>query len=107
MAWLNSWDLFFLEGDNGLLFPPNFSDVIIRDPDTFEVCKDGSPGLIQLLSLIPTSYPGHSILTEDLGVIEKTVVEGHIRGKGLRVLGRVEKAELRGCSEVIATEASA
>ena len=29
----------------------------------------GKKGFIQLFSIIPTSYPGHNILTEDLGEI--------------------------------------
>jgi hypothetical protein len=60
-----------LEGSDGLLYPPNFGDVIIRDPKTLEVVPDGKKGIIQVLSIIPQSYPGHSILTEDIGVIEK------------------------------------
>ena len=98
----------FLEGPDSLLYPPNFSDVIIRDPDTFEPAPTGTPGIIQLLSLIPGSYPGHSLLTEDLGVIERVDAnhEGW-SGNGLRIVGRVPKAELRGCSDVISEKLSA
>lgn len=96
----------FLEGEDGLLHPPNFSDVIIRDPVTFAPCRDGEEGLIQVLSLIPRSYPGHSLLTEDIGVIESQECTGKIGGKGLRIVGRVPKAELRGCSDVIAAGSS-
>ena len=97
----------FLEGPDSLLYPPNFSDVIIRDPDTFEPAPTGTPGIIQLLSLIPGSYPGHSLLTEDLGVIERVDAnhEGW-SGNGLRIVGRVPKAELRGCSDVISEKLS-
>ena len=92
----------FMEGPDSLLYPPNFSEVIIRDPQTFEPVRDGQPGVIQVLSLIPESYPGHSLLTEDLGVIEAvdSGLDGW-NGAGLRILGRVAKAELRGCSDVI------
>ena len=55
-----------------------------------------------MVSLLPKSYPGHSLLTEDLGVIESVRKSGRFIGKGLRVIGRVKKAELRGCSDVIA-----
>lgn len=92
----------FLEGPNNLLFPPNFSDVIIRDSITLEPAPIGQPGIIQVISLIPKSYPGHSLLTEDLGVIDAVDVgQDGWYGAGLRVLGRVPKAELRGCSDVI------
>lgn len=92
----------FLEGPDGLLYPPNFTDVIVRDPRTLDPLPNGSSGLVQLLSLLPHSYPGHSILTEDLGVIER-VSDGTDgwAGKGIRIEGRVPRAELRGCSDVI------
>ena len=52
----------FIEGDDGFLHPPDFADVIVRDPITWEEAAPGSPGVIQVLSGAPTSYPGHSIL---------------------------------------------
>ncbi len=93
----------FLEGDDGLLYPPSFSEVIVRNPETWQECAFGEEGVIQVLSLIPRSYPGHSLLTEDTGIIESVSSEGPFLGKGLRVTGRVKKAELRGCSDVIAS----
>jgi hypothetical protein len=96
----------FLEGPGGLLYPPNFADVIVRDPVTWQPAPDGTPGVIQVLSLLPHSYPGHSLLTEDTGVIEAVDpgADGWM-GKGLRVTGRVARSELRGCSDVIAAAA--
>jgi phenylacetate-coenzyme A ligase PaaK-like adenylate-forming protein len=94
----------FLEGDDGLLYPPDFADIIIRDPRTLDVVPHGREGVIQVVSLLPRSYPGHSILTEDRGVIVHEDAVGAARlGKGFRVLGRVPRAELRGCSDIIAT----
>jgi Acyl-protein synthetase, LuxE len=97
----------FLEGPRDLLYPPNFSDVIIRDPQTWQPVPVGTPGLIQVLSLVPKSYPGNSLLTEDMGVIEEIdpSIDGWM-GPGLRVIGRVPKAELRGCSDVVASYAA-
>lgn len=96
----------FLEGPGGLLYPPNFADVIVRDPATWEPAEDGRPGVIQVLSLLPHSYPGHSLLTEDTGVVEAVDPgTGGWMGKGIRVLGRVARSELRGCSDVIAAAA--
>ena len=96
----------FLEGPDGLLYPPNFADVIIRDPQTWLPCTTGQPGVIQVLSLLPHSYPGHSLLTEDMGVI-RSIDAGHDgwMGKGMEVLGRVARGELRGCSDVLAAAA--
>ena len=95
-----------LEGPDGYLYPPNFGDVIIRDPTDWSEAPDGTPGVIQVLSVLPHSYPGHSILTEDLGVVEGTgTAESGWAGKRLRVLGRVPRAELRGCSDTHAADA--
>lgn len=98
----------FLEGDDGLLYPPDFADVIVRDPFTLAPVPHGVEGVIEVVSLLPTSYPGHAILTEDRGVIvHEDAPDATRRGKGFRVLGRVPRAELRGCSDVIATKAAA
>ncbi len=96
----------FLEGADGLLHTAPFADVIVRDPSTWREQPTGVPGVIQVLSAVPTGYPGHSILTEDLGVIES--VDSNAtphRGKAFRVIGRVPKAELRGCSDTYASVA--
>jgi len=98
----------FVEGEDGLLYPPWFADVIIRDPLTLKPLQPGEVGVVQVLSLLPMSYPGHSLLTEDLGVIEHIDGAAPARyGKGLRILGRVPKTELRGCSDVAAARLSA
>ena len=59
----------FIEcGKCGCFITSIFSDILIRDKH-FNVLKNGKKGIIQLFSLLPTSYPGHSILTEDIGEI--------------------------------------
>jgi len=90
----------FMENQNGFLHAPNFADVIIRNPVDFSVQPIGQPGLIQVISALPKSYPGHSLLTEDIGVLEgiDDSPEGW-KGKYFRILGRAKKAELRGCSD--------
>ena len=53
-----------------------------------------------MLSALPESYPGHSILTEDLARVEAVdSCPCGRHGKAVSVLGRVPKAELRGCSD--------
>jgi hypothetical protein len=98
----------FLEAPDGYLRPPNFGDVIIRHPRTWDVQPDGEPGVVQVLSALPTSYPGHSLLTEDLGVVHGTETdpEGWL-GKQVEIIGRVPKAEIRGCSDTHAQESVA
>jgi hypothetical protein len=79
---------------------PIYSEVIIRNPVTLQPVPDGEPGLVQVLSCLPTSYPGHSLLTEDLGVIRGVDPDGTgMGGRCFEILGRVPQAELRGCSD--------
>ena len=77
-----------------------YSDIIIRDKN-FNIEGEKNPGMIQLLSNIPTSYPGNNILTEDMGEITNS---GNgkcgFKGKCFVVHGRLKKAEIRGCSDV-------
>ena len=77
-----------------------FSDVIVRNPMDFTVCKTGEKGIIQVVSAIPESYPGHSLLTEDEGMIlgEDNCPCGR-KGKYFSVTGRIKNAEIRGCSD--------
>lgn len=90
----------FMECECGRLHASNYSDIIIRKPSDFSVCKEGETGLIQLISLLPDSYPGHSILSEDMGRItgEDNCPCGR-NGKTFEILGRIKNAEVRGCSD--------
>jgi hypothetical protein len=98
----------FMEGEDGYLYAPNFAEVVIRDPVTLAEQPAGVEGLIEVLSLLPRSYPGHAILTEDVGVVEHVDRDTCGRlGKAFRVLGRLPKAELRGCSDTHASERAA
>jgi len=64
------------------------------------MAEKGERGLIELVSLLPVSYPGHALLTEDEGVIlgEDDCPCGR-RGVYFSVLGRLKDAEIRGCSD--------
>ncbi|WP_017756431.1 LuxE/PaaK family acyltransferase [Calidifontibacillus oryziterrae] len=98
----------FLECTQGHLHTPIYADVIIRDPISFKPLMFGQQGLIQVLSVLPKSYPGHSLLTEDLGIVhgEDDCPCGW-KGKYFTVYGRIPKAELRGCSDTFAFDLKA
>lgn len=90
----------FLEGDDGFLHPPNFSEVIVRDPVTWEEAPHGTVGVVEVLSTLPRSYPGHVLLTEDLGIVHGVADPASgWAGKQLEIVGRVPRTELRGCSD--------
>lgn len=86
-------------GGNGL-YSPDFADVIVRDPRSWAVQPVGRPGVIEVVSTLPTSYPGNVLLTEDLGVVHG-VDDGDWPGKRFSVLGRLPRARARGCSDTM------
>ena len=95
----------YMECKCGHLHASIFSDVITRRPFDFSVCEVGEKGVIQVVSAIPESYPGHSLLTEDEGIIlgEDDCPCGR-KGKYFRIIGRMKSAEIRGCSDTYAAK---
>lgn len=93
----------FMECEAGYLHSSIFSSVIMRHSD-FSICGPNEEGMVQLVSLLPMSYPGHSILSEDTGVIigEDDCSCGRL-GKYFKIYGRVKNAEIRGCSDTYAS----
>jgi len=92
----------YMECESGFLHASIYSDIIIRNHKDFSVCKLGEEGIIQLISLLPISYPGHSILTEDLGVlIGIDDCNCGRKGKYFKINGRIKNAEVRGCSDTL------
>lgn len=91
----------YMECEHGRLHTPAFSDVLVRDLDSFRPLPAGETGLLQVVSSLPRSYPGHILLTEDLGTIlgEDDCPCGRM-GRYFSVHGRLPAAELRGCSDV-------
>jgi len=90
----------YMECECGHLHAPVWSDVTIRRPSDFGVAQQGEKGLIQVSSLLPRSYPGHLLLTEDEGRIlgEDDCPCGR-KGKYFEIIGRIKRAEVRGCSD--------
>ncbi len=95
----------YMECECGHLHASNFSDVIIRRPIDFSEAEVGETGIIQVVSAIPQSYPGHSLLTEDEGLIEgiDDCPCGR-KGKYFKIKGRLKNAEIRGCSDTYAAK---
>lgn len=93
----------YMECENGHLHTPIFSDIIIRRAHDFSIAEIGEKGIIQVLSVLPNSYPGHSLLTEDEGILlgEDDCSCGRL-GKYFKIVGRLKNAEIRGCSDTYA-----
>jgi hypothetical protein len=90
----------YFECSHGLFHTSVFSNVIVREKNNFDSLPIGQSGILQLQSALPISYPGHSILTEDLGKLHgiDDCACGRL-GQTFSVIGRIPKAEVRGCSD--------
>lgn len=94
----------------GVIFPdcaegnkhsPSFGEVIVRNPLTLQPVAAGEHGIVQVCSILPTSFPGNLLLTEDLAqVISEDGCPCGRRGISFRFAGRVPKVEVRGCGNV-------
>jgi hypothetical protein len=90
----------FMECEEGYFHTADYSEILVRDPRSLQVQPHGEPGLIESMSTIPRSYPGHILLTEDLGIVHGADgCQCDRRGTFFQVLGRLPSAELRGCSD--------
>ena len=95
----------FMECEKGYLHTSIYSDIIIRRSIDFSIAEFGEEGLIEVLSILPKSYPGHALLTEDQGILfgEDNCKCGRF-GKYFKITGRIKNAEIRGCSDSYAAK---
>jgi phenylacetate-coenzyme A ligase PaaK-like adenylate-forming protein len=81
---------------------PVYSDVIIRDVNTFKPVGVGKEGFIQLLTPIPHSYPGVSIISSDIGaVLGRDDCKCGRPGKYFVFRKRAPASEKRGCGDTL------
>lgn len=108
----NVVDFYGLAEHVGVIYPdcpeghkhvPWFAEAIVRDPATLAPAPRGTPGLLQLMSLLGRGGPSHSIVTEDLAaVVAEDDCPCGRRGRAFHLLGRAAQAETRGCGDVYA-----
>lgn len=105
-------DFYGFTEQSGLIYPtceqgvrhaPVWGEVIVRDPVSLAPVPSGTEGLLQFVSPIQTAYPGHSVLTDDVGVIlgVDDCPCGRM-GTCFKVVGRAPRAEVRGCGDIMA-----
>jgi hypothetical protein len=83
---------------------PAFAEVVVRNPLTLEPVAAGQKGLVQVCSVLPTSFPGFLVLTDDMAeIIDYNECPCGRRGISFRFAGRVPKAEVRGCGNLETT----
>jgi len=101
-------DFYGLVEQVGIIYPlcsagfrhvPRWAAVLVRDPWTL-LPLTSDHGMLQLMNPLALGAPYHSVLTEDLG----RMVEGQCpcgrMGQRFELLGRMPRAELRGCANV-------
>lgn len=90
--------------EHGHFHTPIWAEVDILHPDLNRQQAVGEQGVIQVSSILPMSYPGHVLLTEDLGTLlgEDDCPCGR-KGRYFSVHGRIPLAEIRGCSDTFSS----
>jgi phenylacetate-coenzyme A ligase PaaK-like adenylate-forming protein len=95
----------YMECNEGYFHSSNFSEIIVRNETDWSPQEIGMKGIIQTLSILPKSYPGHSLLTEDVGIIiGRDDCKCGLKGCYFQISGRIPKVELRGCSDTYQTK---
>lgn len=90
----------YLSCSEGFFHTTAYSTVIMRSTTNLAPCKWGEKGIIQTVSVLPLSYPGHSLLTEDLGTaFGIDDCKCGWSGVYFKVNGRIPNVEVRGCSD--------
>ena len=86
----------------GIKRTPVYAEVLVRDPITLRLLPDGETGLLEFISPVPYSYPGVTVLTDDMGKIvsRKPAINGWT-GTGFEIIGRAKNAEIRGCGDTL------
>jgi hypothetical protein len=110
----NIIDVYGFTEQMGIIYPsvslsdktvPVFAEVLVRDPVTMEVLPQGQEGVLQFVSPMPFSYPGLSVMTDDLGVItgyNNDPQQGPC-GTRFKITGRSKNAEVRGCGDIMSS----
>jgi hypothetical protein len=93
----------FVDCSAGNKHAPAFADVVLRRPLSLRPVEAGETGIIEVVSTLPTSYPGHALITEDQGILlgVDDCPCGR-KGKYFRFTSRIERAEIRGCGDTFA-----
>lgn len=98
----NIYDIYGFTEQLGTIYPssgnnytkiPTQSRVIVRDTQSLLPVED-KIGFLQFINPFPYSYPGISILQDDLGLYDS-------KSNSLHIIGRLSGAEERGCGDTI------
>lgn len=88
----------------GFKHASTYVKVIARDPVTRQPVEAGKAGMLEFITPVPHSYPGNVVLTDDIGVLENEPCPYGRAGQRFRVVGRLKKAEVRGCGDILSAK---
>jgi hypothetical protein len=101
-------DFYGLVEQVGIIYPlceagfrhvPRWAAALVRDPWTLQALT-GEPGMLQLMNPLAFGAPYHNVLTEDMGRVVEGKCDCGRAGQRFELLGRMPKAEVRGCANV-------
>jgi len=93
----------FVDCEAGNKHAPAFADVVIRRPYTLLPVEVGEMGIIEVASVLPTSYPGQALITDDQGtLVGVDDCPCGRKGSCFRFTHRIERVEVRGCGDTFA-----
>lgn len=101
-------DFYGLVEQVGVIFPlcsagfrhvPRWAGVLVRDPWTMQPLES-APGMLQFLNVLAWGAPYFSVLTEDMGRMVPGECSCGWHGSRFELIGRLPKAEVRGCANV-------
>jgi len=82
----------------------SYVKVLVRDVVTNKVLPAGEEGKLEFITPVPHSYPGNLVLTDDLGMVIDGECPYGRPGKRFKILGRLKKAEVRGCGDILSNK---
>jgi Acyl-protein synthetase, LuxE. len=93
----------FVDCECGYKHVPDFADIIIRDFNSLRESKIGKRGIIEVISILGSSYPSQAVLTEDVGeLIGIDDCKCGRKGKYFKFKSRMQRSETRGCGDTFA-----
>lgn len=107
---VNVIDYYGMVENLGIVYPdcaagnkhaPVTGAIVVRDPVSLQPVTEGESGILQVCSILPNSFPGHLLLTEDVAtVVNYSGCHCGRPGVTFRFAGRIPKAEVRGCGNI-------
>ena len=82
----------------------SYVKVLARDTVTRKILPSGKEGLLEFVTPVPHSYPGNAVLTDDIGILEESPCPYGRPGQRFRIVGRLKKAEVRGCGDILSSK---